>query len=77
MDAREMIKKEIERLAELPVDSVGYDDDLDKFSIDSVIIVQLAAMLEDEFDVILPDEKLQEMKNINSIVKIIEELKNE
>ncbi|GEM_PF-3934005 len=77
MDAREMIKKEIERLAELPEGSVGYDDDLDKFSIDSVIIVQLAAMLEDEFDVILPDEKLQEMKNINSIVKIIEELKNE
>ena len=72
-----MIKKEIERLAELPEDSVGYDDDLDKFSIDSVIIVQLAAMLEDEFDVILPDEKLQEMKNINSIVRIIEELKNE
>ena len=72
-----MIKKEIERLAELPEGSVGYDDDLDKFSIDSVIIVQLAAMLEDEFDVILPDEKLQEMKNINSIVKIIEELKNE
>ena len=77
MDAREMIKKEIERLAELPEGSVGYDDDLDKFSIDSVIIVQLAAMLEDEFDIILPDEKLQEMKNINSIVKIIEELKNE
>ena len=77
MDTREMIKKEIERLAELPEGSVGYDDDLDKFSIDSVIIVQLAAMLEDEFDVILPDEKLQEMKNINSIVKIIEELKNE
>ena len=77
MDAREMIRKEIERLAELPEGSVGYDDDLDKFSIDSVIIVQLAAMLEDEFDVILPDEKLQEIKNINSIVKIIEELKNE
>ena len=41
------------------------------------MIVQLVAMIEDDFDIIIPDDKLKEMTSVDAVAKLIEEIKNE
>lgn len=77
MDIRESIRKEIEVMAELPKGTLSYNDNFSDYPIDSLMIVQLVAMLEDDFDIIVPDDKLKELTSVDAVAKVIEELKNE
>ncbi|MBQ3427245.1 MAG: hypothetical protein IJH37_08900 [Clostridia bacterium] len=77
MDIRESIRKEIEKMAALPEGTVSYSADFSEYPIDSLMIVQLVAMIEDDFDIIIPDDKLKEMTSVDAVAKLIEEIKNE
>ncbi|MBR0366594.1 MAG: acyl carrier protein [Clostridia bacterium] len=77
MDIRETIRKEIEYIAQLEDGELGYDDNLAEYGIDSFAAVQLIAMLENKYGISVPDEKAAEMKSVNAIAKIIEDIKNE
>ncbi|MBO5394764.1 MAG: acyl carrier protein [Clostridia bacterium] len=46
---------------------------IDDLGADSLDIVELLMSFEDEFKVSIPDEKLEELKTIPQIVKVIEE----
>lgn len=43
---------------------------------DSLDVVELLMTFEDEFKVSIPDEKLEELKTLPQIVKLIDEYKN-
>lgn len=59
----------------LPVDEIADDADIMALGADSIDVVELLTTLEDDYGVSIPDSKVEEMRTIPAIVKIIEEFK--
>ncbi len=55
------------------IDDITMDTDIQEdFGADSLDIVDLLMSVEDEFDVVIPDEDVTEMKTVKDLVKYIE-----
>lgn len=77
MDMRERICREIEYMAGLGKGELGYSDNIWERGIDSLTAIQLVAMLENEYDVSIPDDRIRDMVSVDAVVKLVEEIKGE
>jgi acyl carrier protein len=74
-------KLDFKELQELAADILGIDADqvqMDKsfardLAADSLDLVELIAAVEDKYDVELPEEELEQMKNVGDLWKFLEE----
>ena len=74
MSTIEKVKKIIAEQLCLSVAEIKDDANVvEDLGADSLDVVELLMSFEDEFGVSIPDEKLEELKTIPQIVKIIEE----
>lgn len=74
-----MIEKIKEVLAEqLGIDAKTISDDaniLEDLGADSLDIIEMLMTLEDEYGVTIPDDKINQVKTVSEIAKLIEECK--
>lgn len=74
MSTIEKVKQLIADQLCISVDDIKDDANvIEDLGADSLDIVELLMSFEDEFKVSIPDEKLEELKTIPQIVKVIEE----
>lgn len=74
MNTIEKVKKIIAEQLCISVDDIKDDANIiEDLGADSLDVVELLMTFEDEFKVSIPDEKLEELKSIPQIVKIIDE----
>ena len=74
MNTIEKVKQMIADQLCISVDEIKDDANIiEDLGADSLDVVELLMSFEDEFKVSIPDEKLEELKTIPQIVKIIDE----
>ncbi len=59
---------------EIPEDEISLETSLEKMEMDSLDALSLVFELEEEFDIMIPDEKAFEMKTIGEMVEGIDKL---
>ena len=74
MDALDKVKKLIAEQLCISTDDISDDANIiDDLGADSLDVVELLMSFEDEFKVSIPDDKLEELKSIPQIVKVIDQ----
>lgn len=74
MNTIEKVKKLIAEQLCISTDDIKDDANIiEDLGADSLDVVELLMSFEDEFKVSIPDDKLEELKSIPQIVKIIDE----
>ncbi len=74
MNTIDKVKKIIAEQLCISTDDIKDDANVvEDLGADSLDIVELLMTFEDEFNVSIPDEKLEELKTIPQIVKVIDE----
>jgi acyl carrier protein len=74
MNTIEKVKKLIAEQLCIAADSIKDDANIiEDLGADSLDVVELLMSFEDEFGAQIPDEKLDELKTVSQIVKVIEE----
>lgn len=74
MNTIDRVKKIIAEQLCISTDDIADDANVvEDLGADSLDIVELLMTFEDEFKVSIPDEKLEELKTIPQIVKVIDE----
>lgn len=74
MNTIDKVKKIIAEQLCISTDDIADDANVvEDLGADSLDIVELLMTFEDEFKVSIPDEKLEELKTIPQIVKVIDE----
>lgn len=76
MEMRESIRAMTEKMLEMDENTLGCGDSFMEHDMDSFIAIQLVAMLENEYDIMIPDERIADLTSVNAAVKIVKELKN-
>ncbi len=77
MNTIDLVKKIIAEQLCISTDDIKDDANIvDDLGADSLDVVELLMSFEDEFKVSIPDDKLEELKTIPEIVKLIDEYKN-
>ena len=73
MNTLEKVKQIIAEQLCISIDEIKDDSNIiEDLGADSLDVVELLMTFEDEFKVSIPDEKLEELKTIPNIVKLIE-----
>lgn len=76
MNTLEKVKKLIAEQLCISVDDIKDDANIiEDLGADSLDVVEMLMTLEDEFGISIPDDKVQEIKTIPAIVKLIESSK--
>lgn len=76
MNTLEKVKQLVAEQLCISADDIKDDANIiEDLGADSLDVVELLMSFEDEFNVSIPDEKLEELKTINQIVTAIEENK--
>lgn len=75
MDLREEIRDRIAEMLEIESKELGYDDLFTDHDVDSFMEMQIFAALESEYDISIPDERMNELISVNEAVRVIEELR--
>ena len=74
MNTLEKVKQIIAEQLCISIDEIKDDSNIiEDLGADSLDVVELLMTFEDEFKVSIPDEKLEELKTIPNIVKLIEQ----
>ncbi len=74
MDTIDKVKKLIAEQLCISTDDISDDANIiDDLGADSLDVVELLMSFEDEFKVSIPDDKLEELKSIPQIVKVIDQ----
>lgn len=78
MNVTENIKDNIRnitsRMLEIEPEEIKDDDLFSDHDMDSVLAIQLIAVLEDKYDITVPNDRVEEMVSINAAVDIVKEL---
>lgn len=61
-------------MLEIEPEELGDDDLFTEHDMDSFAAMQLVAMLESEYDIVIPDERLAELKTVNTTEKFVTEM---
>ena len=70
----ETIKTILSQQLEVNPDIITMDTNIaDELGADSLDVVELLLAIEDEFDVEIPDEKIESLKTVGSVVDYIQE----
>lgn len=76
MNTIDKVKEIIAEQLCISIDEIKDDSNIiEDLGADSLDVVELLMTFEDEFKVSIPDEKLEDLKTIPQIVKLIEEYK--
>lgn len=76
MNTLQKVKKLIAEQLCISTDDIADDANIvDDLGADSLDVVEMLMTLEDEFGISIPDERVEEIKTIPAIVKLIEESK--
>lgn len=76
MNTLQKVKKLIAEQLCISTDDIADDANIvDDLGADSLDVVEMLMTLEDEFGISIPDERVEEIKTIPAIVKLIEENK--
>ena len=59
----------------LPIENVKDDSDIMELGADSIDVVEMLTTLEDEYGITIPDDKVNELRTVSAIVKVIDENK--
>jgi acyl carrier protein len=70
----ERVRKAIALHADVPVDKVGPEAKLDELGLDSLGALELIFQLEEEFQIVVPNERAAEFTTVRAIVDGIEAL---
>jgi acyl carrier protein len=65
------IAREVEKGKDLP--AIDRDSKISALGIDSVSMMEIIGVIEDELDVSIPDEKLSRLQTVGDIEKVIQE----
>lgn len=75
-EIEKIVRQELSNLLKIDAIKISKDEDLTKMAQwDSLSVLELLDMAEEKFTVLIPPEKLIEIKTINDIVNIIKENK--
>lgn len=68
-----------EFMPDVPVDELGYDDDLDEGIIDSLGVLQVIAWLEDHFDLVLDEAEIgpESFRSVTAIDRFVAQVRVE
>lgn len=70
------VREELGKIVKIDAMSISDNADLtQEAELDSLSVLELFGMIEDRFHVLVPPEKVSDMKTIKDIVRIIEECK--
>ena len=72
MSTLDKVKKLLAEQLCITVDDIADDANIADLGADSLDVVEMLMTLEDEFGVSIPDEKVEELKTIPEIVKLID-----
>jgi acyl carrier protein len=75
-EIKEQIREMTAGMLEIEPEKLGEDDLFAEHDMDSFAAMQLVAMLESEYDIVIPDERLSELKTVNATAEIVTELMN-
>ena len=75
MKTIEQVKKAVAEQLCLPLDEIADDADIMALGADSIDVVELLTTLEDEYGISIPDTRVEEMRTIPGIVKVIDEIR--
>lgn len=74
----------VEKLSEVAADVLGVEPEevteetsFDDMEADSLERLQLVTAIEDEFDIEIPDDKLESLNSMDDVINVIEELKED
>lgn len=59
----------------IPTDDIKEDSDIMELGADSIDVVEMLTTFEDEFGISIPDNKVEELRTISAIVKVIDEIR--
>lgn len=69
---KERVIKVISEFKKIPVDQIKMETTFEELGLDSLDGLNLIFELEEEFDLIIPDEKVHSMKSVGQVVEGIE-----
>ena len=70
----EKMKKNLSEQLDADIDSITLDTDIqDDLGADSLDVVEMLMSIEDEFEIEIPDEKIESLKTVGLVVTYIEE----
>lgn len=71
-----VVREELGKIVKVDAMSISDEANLvEEAGLDSLSVLELFGMIEDRFHVLVPPEKVSDMKSIKDIVRIIEECK--
>lgn len=74
MDLKDEIRETAANMLETETEELGYDDPFAEHDMDSFTAMQLVAMLESEYDISIPDDRLAELTSVSETARVVEEL---
>ena len=70
----EKMKKILSEQLDADIDSITLDTDIqDDLGADSLDVVEMLMSIEDEFEIEIPDEKIESLKTVGQVVEYIQE----
>lgn len=73
-ELKNKIREVTARMLEIDSDELGDDDLFEDHDMDSLIAMQLTAILENEYDLTIPNSVIQEMTSVTRTAEIVTEL---
>lgn len=70
----EKIRDLLAEQLDIPADSITPESDIiDDLEADSLTVLDMVMMLEDEFDIEIPDEDVEKLRTVGSVVSYVED----
>lgn len=73
MDILERIQEIISDKTDIRPELLNEETTLDEIGADSIDMIEILMALEEEFDIVIPDEQAQKIKNLGEIKEYIEQ----
>lgn len=75
MNTLEKVRQLVAEQLCIPVEDVKEDSDIVELGADSIDVVELLTTLEDQLNITIPESKVEGLRTVASIVKLIDETK--
>ena len=73
-DLIQRVLKSIATSKRIPLETVTIDSDFEQLNIDSMDAVEILFALENEFDIVIPDDEVRSVRNVRQMCEGVEKL---
>jgi acyl carrier protein len=73
-DLIQRVLKAIAASKRIPLETVTIDSDFEQLNIDSMDAVEILFALENEFDIVIPDDEVRSVRNVRQMCEGVEKL---